>query len=1001
MKQQWDVNEIIEQFTLFPPEIKFLGSNDPHNQMGKALLLKFFQHEGRFPERVSEIPIPVIEYMAQQLSLPYEVIHDYDWDGRTIKAHRRQIRELLGFHPATVADQRALRVWLMEEVLPHEHRPVYLEQLTYQRLYQMHIEPPTKGRLERLVISALHGYEHSLFTHISARLSEPVKRQLQQLIHEKRDLTMDLELVAPKEFLDGDPSHYPIHDLKSGAGMPNVANIKRVAERLSLLQQVSLPDDLFTNIPLRFLRQYRQQVAVESISHLQRRQDNPQTYALLAAFCWVRQREITDQLVELFIRVLNDIRLRAKQRVEREILADFIRVEGKQQLLFRLADAIWENPDGIIREVLYPLIGEERLRALVEEAKTKGAYHRSVQTRVSGSYTHHYRQILPLLLEVLMFRSNNEQHKPLLEALTVVAAYLQEKDAFYPQDQDVPMEDVIQKQWQSWLYQRDKTGSRRIRRVRYELCVLQSLRDKLRCKEIWVEGADRYRNPDEDVPADFSTKRDEYYASLALPLNGDEFVKQVKAQLEQALQMLNDTLSSGNPQDAAVAILPKADGWIRVSPLTKQTEPANLQYLKHHIRQRWWMTSLLDILKEVDLRVGFSDSFQSLTGQERLPRTELQKRLLLCLYGLGTNTGLTSVSMGSQDVSYANLQYVRRRFVAKDALRQAISRVIDATLTIRKPEIWGEATTWCASDSKQFAAWNQNLLTQWHKRYYKAGVMVYWHVANQSLCIYSQLKAPSSSEVASMIEGVLHHCTAMQVDRNYVDTHGQSEVAFAFCHLLGFQLMPRFKNLHEQKLALPDKDAAGNYPHLQPVLRQPIDWDLIARQYDEMVKYATALRLGTAEAEAILKRFTRQNLQHPTYKALSELGRAMKSIFLCSYLTYEEVRREIQEGLNVVENWNSANGFIFYGKRGEVSTNDVDAQEVAILSMHLLQSCLVYVNTLMAQEVLAEPAWRQRMAEADWRGLTPLFYGHVNPYGVFELDMEERIPLASMPVMVA
>jgi TnpA family transposase len=279
--------------------------------------------------------------------------------------------------------------------------------------------------------------------------------------------------------------------------------------------------------------------------------------------------------------------------------------------------------------------------------------------------------------------------------------------------------------------------------------------------------------------------------------------------------------------------------------------------------------------------------------------------------------------------------------------------------------------------------------------------MVYWHVANQSLCIYSQLKAPSSSEVASMIEGVLHHCTAMQVDRNYVDTHGQSEVAFAFCHLLGFQLMPRFKNLHEQKLALPDKDAAGNYPHLQPVLRQPIDWDLIARQYDEMVKYATALRLGTAEAEAILKRFTRQNLQHPTYKALSELGRAMKSIFLCSYLTYEEVRREIQEGLNVVENWNSANGFIFYGKRGEVSTNDVDAQEVAILSMHLLQSCLVYVNTLMAQEVLAEPAWRQRMAEADWRGLTPLFYGHVNPYGVFELDMEERIPLASMPVMVA
>lgn len=64
-----------------------------------------------------------------------------------------------------------------------------------------------------------------------------------------------------------------------------------------------------------------------------------------------------------------------------------------------------------------------------------------------------------------------------------------------------------------------------------------------------------------------------------------------------------------------------------------------------------------------------------------------------------------------------------------------------------------------------------------------------------------------------------------------------------------------------------------------------------------------------------------------------------------------------------------------------VSTNDVDAQEVAILSMHLLQSCLVYVNTLMIQQMLAEPDWQQRMTEADWRGMTPLFCGHVNPYG--------------------
>lgn len=988
MKQQWNVDELIEQFTLLPPEVEWLGENENHNHLGKAILLKFFQVEGWFPENESEVPPIVVEQIANQLGLDSEDISRYQWQGRRAREHKRAIRELYGFRRATVEDQDELRTWLVEKVLPHEHRPAYLEQQLEHRLRELHIEPPSQGQIERLITSALHRHAQAFFGETDAKLSEQVKARLKELIYKKSELEEDIDLESSDDEL---PNHYPIHDLKSGAGDTKVNNIVKVADRLKYLQAIALPADLFADIPLRFLRQYQQQTAVESISHLQRRENEPQTYTMLAAFCWVRQREITDQLVDLFIRVLKDIRLRAEHREERELFADFVRVGGKQQLLFRLAQAMWDNPDGIISEVLYPLVGNERLRLLVEEAKNKGSYRRSVQTRISASYTHHYRQILSSLLEVLTFRSNNEQYQPLIEALEVVTTYLQDKDPFYPEEQEVPLEDVIQKQWQNWIYQKDKKGQRRIRRVRYELCVLQSLRDKLRCKEIWVEGADRYRNPDEDVPSDFSEKRQEYYESLSLPLDADEFITKLKGQLEQALQMLNDSL----PTNSDVELLTKGDGWIRMTPLSKQKEPDNLRYLKDHIRQRWWMTSLLDILKEVDMRVNFTDCFQSLTGQERLPREELQKRLLLCLFGLGTNTGLTSVSMGNHGVSYANLQYVRRRFVVKDALRQALNRVINDTLAIRQPEIWGETATWCASDSKQFAAWNQNLRAQWHKRYHKSGVMVYWHVAKQALCIYSQLKAPSSSEVASMIEGVLRHCTETQIDRNYVDTHGQSEVAFAFCHLLGFQLMPRFKNLHKQKLSPPDVDSAEQYPHLQPILQEAIDWELITRQYDEMVKYATALRLGTAEAEAILKRFTRQNLQHPTYKALSELGKVIKTIFLSSYLMEEQVRREIQEGLNVVESWNSANSFIFYGKRGEISTNDVDAQEVAILSMHLLQSCLVYVNTLMTQEVLAEPMWHERMTEADWRGLTPLFFGHVNPYGVFDLDMESRLALAA------
>ena len=87
----------------------------------------------------------------------------------------------------------------------------------------------------------------------------------------------------------------------------------------------------------------------------------------------------------------------------------------------------------------------------------------------------------------------------------------------------------------------------------------------------------------------------------------------------------------------------KGSSWIKVSPLEAQDEPQNLGKLKAEIGRRWAMTSLLDILKEADLRIGFTQHFKSAASRESLEREIVQKRLLLCLYGMGTNTGLKRI----------------------------------------------------------------------------------------------------------------------------------------------------------------------------------------------------------------------------------------------------------------------------------------------------------------------------------------------------------------------
>jgi TnpA family transposase len=779
-----------------------------------------------------------------------------------------------------------------------------------------------------------------------------------------------------------------LSELRSDPGRTGLDIVFKEVAKLKTLKQLDLPDDLFSNIPMKILLKYKQRTVSEDLTEL-RRHPEEMRYTFLSTFFWIRSREITDNLIKLLIQIIHRIGVRAERKVDKELLKDFRRVNGKTNLLFQMADAALNNPDGIVKKVLFPVVNESTLKALVKEFKSTGsAYKQKVYTVMRASYSHHYRRMVPKILNILEFCSNNDVHRPTIEALELIEKYSNNTSHYFSDEDFVPIEGVIKAGMRDFVIEKDNKGQERINRINYEIVALQSLRDKLRCKEIWVVGADRYRNPDQDLPQDFEERREENYKALKQPMDAEKFISTIKKDMIETLNKLDSEFSKN---DKVNIVNKGTKSRISITPFDPQPEPANIIKLKSEIMKQWPMTNLLDIFKETDLRLSFTDCFKTMASHERLDRSIIQKRLLLALFGLGTNAGLKRISAGNNGESFSDLLYIRRKFINKDNLRKAISLVVNAILKSRVHNIWGEGTTTCASDAKKVGAWDQNLMTEWSIRYRGRGIMIYWHVEKKSVCIYSQLKTCSSSEVSAMIEGLLKHCTDMEIQKNFVDSHGQSEVAFAFCHLLGFNLMPRLKGINKQKLYRPDTGMNDAYPNLQQILTRAINWELIRQQYDQMVKYATALRLGTAETEAILKRFTKNNLKHPTYLALLELGKAIKTIFICEYLNSEKLRIEINEGLNVIENWNSAVSFIFYGKAGEIATNKVEDQELAVLSLHLLQNCLIYINTLMIQKVLSESKWQHLMTLEDLRALTPLFYVHINPYGNFNLDMYERI----------
>jgi hypothetical protein len=378
--------------------------------------------------------------------------------------------------------------------------------------FSMQEVPTTPDRIARILASASSAFEERFCTETAGRLPPATLGRLETLLS-----------AATEGGETAEPEHSPLQQLKTDPGRVGLDNALEVISKLQQLRQLNLPQDLFRHVAPRLLQRYRQRAAVENAYEI-RRHPASLRYSLIAAYCWLRAQEITDDLIESLIQIIHRIGATAERRVERELIGTLKQVSGKNTLLCRLAETALANPDGIIREVLFPVVDEQTLADLVKELKSTGpAYRQHVSTVMRASYSHHYRRAIPALLQALEFRSNNQMHQPVIRALDFIKQTVEHAPRFYDPE-EVPLEGVVSSGWRELILMPDKQGHLRVDRLKYELCVLQVLRERLRCKEIWVVGANRYRNPDEDLPTDFEVQREQYYAALNLPLDVESFL---------------------------------------------------------------------------------------------------------------------------------------------------------------------------------------------------------------------------------------------------------------------------------------------------------------------------------------------------------------------------------------------------------------------------------------------------------------------------------------------
>lgn len=316
------------------------------------------------------------------MEIAVDQIHEYDWLGRSGTRHRKKILAFLGIRRVYAVDKTAFSDWLISILYPRGADITEAIESACEWFQKYRVECPAGKELDRLVRSAYQQFELNLYEHFASCLSPASK-------------------VLMDQSLDGVEGVVNFIDIKADPGRVGLDSVLKEVEKISFIRSLRLPIQTFTAFNAKVLQRYRQHVNSESAWEMKQ---HPTTirYGLYAIFLYWRQREIIDGLIELFIQIVHRLSVRAEHKLVKTLLSDFQKVHGKTALLFRIAEAALDNPNGLVKEVVYPVAGEDTLKSLLKEYKSSGsAYQQQVHKILRSSYSNHYRRMLPKILEAL------------------------------------------------------------------------------------------------------------------------------------------------------------------------------------------------------------------------------------------------------------------------------------------------------------------------------------------------------------------------------------------------------------------------------------------------------------------------------------------------------------------------------------------------------------------------------------------------------------------------
>ena len=929
--------EIEHFFTLDEDELPSVRERrGPLNRLALALQIGFLKMTGRTLNSVELIPPQILDHLGRQVDCVAPRI-------ASIRAFYRRRRRTLFEHHAT-----ALRLLGRSELTPHAERGLvaYLRREAAAVFDDAELMARTRSwlvehqylllrerHIRRLTIAARRHQQQALFKLIAAAM--PVEREawvprLLAPIEEGR--------VSRREWLGAVPSSRTARGLSEQM------------EKVEFLKELGSDRLILPDLPLAGLEYFARRMMSRKPAALARIKDPHRTIEV-ACFLRLTLLRLMDGSLTLL-----DHQISAQWRAARE------RVEETQAARLRRLRRLLGDLAGLADD---ETLGAAELRARLKrliapfEPERQGSQVAAIRQEL-GRKSQELTRLLKLAREAPLAIPTDHKLAAAFAKLDALAASPNALPASTPQP--------FGPSWQALIDQPDRAAALGC----FRAATLMALKRALRNRSVSVDHSLSYRAPEDKLIPQKLWQRDRgrFIRDLKLPASSEKYLQRLEAGLSAGLAALAEAVEAG-----AVAIegdelrLPRR----KPGPKDPRLEPA-----RQALARALGDVQFPEVLIEIDGLTRFS---WTLLGRPARSEPELVT-LYAALMGLGSDLSAAELERMVPALAADSIGQMMLKVEAEKRLRSANDAVLRFMREHPVATLWGRGL-FASADMMSLEAtrylWSARLDPR--RRTYAVGT--YAHVLDQWGILYDQPIVLNRRQAGAAIEGSLRQRQVARIERVAVDTHGFTHFGMALAKVVGFDLCPHLAGLKKRKLYLP---RGMEIPQvLRPIVAETVSRRAIARGWEGFLRLGASVKHGWESATAALDRFGSAAAGDPVYNTGDGLGRLLRTLYLCDYLSNPVFRLGVLDLLNQGEAVHSLQRAIH--NRMITAKHGRTMEELGTISgaLTLLANIVMAWNTHRIQAMIdATPGDHP---DEVTRRLAPIGHKHINMRGILTFDL--------------